>query len=271
MIEKLVIKNVGVLKNIEVEIKDLTIIFGENGCGKSLLLDIIEFVRSFRHRYGNEPVKSRWIKQYSCTQDAPKFVTLMQEASIIEYYIDEELGLTVKADHAIAEPALNKITSNTEKVLFFDEGINIMNVTDTGINDIIFDLPEREMHPKFQARSTYELISRMNKKEAKAIIATHSPYIPTLINNCIIAAKVIKDGKDYSHSEIAKRFIQNDMQIDIGRVSAYTIDQGIAVNTLDYDAEMIDANVIDRISITISKEFDELLECTDITVIEIDE
>ena len=271
MIEKLIVKNVGVLKNIEIEIKDLTVIFGENGCGKSLLLDIIEFVRSFRRRYGDVMFRSHWVKQYTSTLDVPKFVTLIDDSSVIEYYIDGELGLTVKDDHAITEPVLNKITSNTEKVLFFDEGIDIMNVTETGINDIIFDLPEREMHPKFQARSTYELISQMNKKGAKAIIATHSPYIPTLINNCIVAAQVIKDSKDYSHSEVAKRFIENDIQIDIDRVSAYNIDQGVAINTLDLDTEMIDADVIDRVSITISEEFGELLECTDITAIEIDE
>jgi hypothetical protein len=86
---KLRVKNFGVLKDIEININDFTVIIGSQGQGKSLIAKLVHFFRSFFRImistvYSEKTFKTNIIKEF--TEFFPPYIIEQYEDFVIEYY-----------------------------------------------------------------------------------------------------------------------------------------------------------------------------------------
>ncbi|MDE9427392.1 AAA family ATPase [Xenorhabdus bovienii] len=128
-----------------------------------------------------------------------------------------------------------------------------------GYTDFIIEEPEAHLFPVAQ-KGIISLISIAynHAKEANFTITTHSPYIVSSINNLILASNIIKNNP--SKRNKINEIIKDEEIVDFDDVSAYLINDGIAHDILDKKEKLINADFIDDISNTISKDFGKLLD-----------
>ncbi len=118
---------------------------------------------------------------------------------------------------------------------------------------LIIEEPEAHLFPKAQ-KSLVELISLLfNENKSQVIITTHSPYILTSFNNLIYAENV-----GIQHEEVSK-IIPKPLWLDVEKVGAYRLANGIAEDLMDEESKMIRAEEIDTVSQSINQDFDALL------------
>ena len=110
---------------------------------------------------------------------------------------------------------------------------------------LIIEEPEAHLFPESQA-SILEFIVRQSKgKGCDMLITTHSPYILSALNNCILRHSINKEAPN---------------SISIKKVRAYSLQKGITKDLIDQDAQLISGDYIDSVSESIASEFISLLE-----------
>lgn len=123
----------------------------------------------------------------------------------------------------------------------------------------IVEEPEAHLFPEAQMATIQLLVLMLNSSPSgNLILTTHSPYTLTVINNLIYAAKV---GKSYPN-EINK-IISKDLWLPTENVSAYILENGVAVNIIDEELGEIRAELIDKISQVINNQFEQILKYDD--------
>jgi hypothetical protein len=123
--------------------------------------------------------------------------------------------------------------------------------------NFVIEEPELNLYPTTQKRLVEFISSKCLHNGNNLTVTTHSPYILTSFANLIQAHNVAQISKE-AKKEVAE-IIPEDYWIDFDNVSTYYIDNGTAVDILDYENKTIDANTIDDVSETIAKEFEALL------------
>ncbi|KGT36449.1 hypothetical protein KU70_05755 [Campylobacter fetus] len=123
---------------------------------------------------------------------------------------------------------------------------------------IFIEEPEVNLYPQKQQSITY-FLSKIQKLQNRPqiILSTHSPYILTSLNNLLYAGMVANkiDNKDRVYNIVNKDYILNAK--DFG---AYLLEYGKAIDIIDKDTGLIDANRIDQASEDILNTFERLCE-----------
>jgi len=103
-----------------------------------------------------------------------------------------------------------------------------------------------------------ESTKQSSLKDAYVVLPTHSPYILSVANNLLFAAKVAKQDNQIA-TEVDK-IIGKDSWIEKEDFSAYYIKDGRAKSILNEKTGLIDENELDGISEDLAGEFDALME-----------
>lgn len=117
----------------------------------------------------------------------------------------------------------------------------------------IVEEPEQNLFPVSQACALDELIRINNAKQgSRLFITTHSPYILGVLNNCIYAGNLTKQGKDCSS------IIPLNRQVPVDNVAAYKIEGGTIHSIISGDLHLINNSEIDGCSEAINEDFQKL-------------
>ncbi len=117
--------------------------------------------------------------------------------------------------------------------------------------------PELNLFPTVQKHIIEEMISKTVESNCRLIVATHSPYILTAINNLIVAKTVIQEHPE--ETEKVNKIVPPQYQIDFQDVMAYYVNDGTAKSIMNEEYSMIDANALDDVSNELGQTFDNLL------------
>jgi hypothetical protein len=112
----------------------------------------------------------------------------------------------------------------------------------------------------FTPKTQHELLINLMRKRNEfgyIYIPTHSPYVLNILNNLITAKECLK--KANCPKDIVKKY--EDIAIDFEEVAAFKIEEGKIKSILDKKNKLINNNSLDDISDTLSKEFDNFLDC----------
>lgn len=110
--------------------------------------------------------------------------------------------------------------------------------------------PEAHLYPSAQKDILELLVFTANIIKSDSLcIATHSPYILTVLNNLMIANDVKEKQTDFN----------SELLVNFDEVRAYMIN-GSQKNLMDSEYRIIDADQLDEVSETISNEFSKMVE-----------
>lgn len=117
----------------------------------------------------------------------------------------------------------------------------------------IVEEPEQNLFPDYQKRIIERLISHTNLNSNNQImITTHSPYVLGVLNNCIYAGNLTKQGRDCSS------IIPLNKQVPVDNVSAYKIEDGAIHSIISDDLHLINNSEIDGCSEVINEDYQKL-------------
>ncbi|MDM1043702.1 AAA family ATPase [Myroides sp. 1354] len=125
---------------------------------------------------------------------------------------------------------------------------------------LFIEEPEAHLFPTAQ-KAIVELLAKVHNKNlghSQLFITTHSPYILTSFNNLIYAGNLIKE--DESRRTAVEEIIDPDAILDSSLFSAYALQKSGATDLMDEENGIINAELLDEVSNTIGKQFDQLLD-----------
>jgi hypothetical protein len=129
-------------------------------------------------------------------------------------------------------------------------------------DDFTIEEPEASVFPQTQYALVREFAALANEVDFRPrfTITTHSPYILTAFNDLIKAGHIVAQRPDKA-AEIEK-IVPSQYWIKPGDFAAYAFDgkDGVLRSIVDDETKMINGDVLDDISETISEEFGQLLE-----------
>lgn len=117
--------------------------------------------------------------------------------------------------------------------------------------------PELNLFPTVQKHIVEQMISKTVNTNCRLIMATHSPYILTALNNLIIAKTITQEQPQ--ETDAVNKIISPQYQVDFQDVMAYYIADGVAKHIMNEEYSMIDANALDDVSNELGHTFDNLL------------
>ena len=120
--------------------------------------------------------------------------------------------------------------------------------------------PEAHLFPTAQ-KSIVNLLAKVytsNPDNFQIFITTHSPYILTSFNNLMYAGNLIKE--DESRRSAVEKVVDQDTILDASLFSAYAVQKTGATDLMDKENGIINAELLDEVSNTIGREFDQLLD-----------
>lgn len=118
--------------------------------------------------------------------------------------------------------------------------------------------PELNLFPTVQKQLVEQMISKTVHSNCRLIMATHSPYILTALNNLIAAKTVIKEQPQ--STDAVNKIVLPQYQVDYQDVMAYYIADGTAKNIMNEEYSMIDANALDDVSNELGTTFNQILD-----------
>lgn len=108
--------------------------------------------------------------------------------------------------------------------------------------------PEAHLFPASQKQFISLLALLANAKPHQFFITTHSPYLLTALNNCILAASAWQSADENKREDIEK-LMPNRYHVRYEDVAAWTVtEQGTVQSILDPEARLIGANLLDSVS-----------------------
>jgi hypothetical protein len=127
---------------------------------------------------------------------------------------------------------------------------------------IFIEEPELSIFPgtQYELMRLFAWLSGEKRLEFPFVITTHSPYILTAFNDLIKAGYIAAQRPD-KVADIEK-IVPSKYWIKPGDFAAYAFDgkDGILRSIMDSETKMINGDILDDISETISGEFGQLLE-----------
>jgi len=128
---------------------------------------------------------------------------------------------------------------------------------------IYFEEPELHIFPEFQNLLLKLLITVFKHRDnvGNLLITTHSPYILTYLNNLLQAGEMEKHlNKNKEKMKALDEMVRKEYRIDPDYFNAFQIKNGKAKNIVDEETGLIAENIIDGVSETDYKLFDELTD-----------
>lgn len=119
---------------------------------------------------------------------------------------------------------------------------------------IYFEEPEAHLHPGAQ-HSVVEVVAYMVRQGGQFVITTHSPYLLYAINNCLMAQKVLDQGRDLP-SEIPEKIALHPEKVAAYRFSS----DGTVHDIMDAEVGLIDEDELDRVADELGSTFTSLQE-----------
>lgn len=110
---------------------------------------------------------------------------------------------------------------------------------------LIIEEPEAHLFPDAQVSILDFIVRQSKSKKTDILITTHSPYLLSSLNNCILRNSL--DEK-------------NPLSINIDKVKAYSLQRGFSKSIVDKETNLISAEYIDSISEHITNDFISMLE-----------
>ena len=108
---------------------------------------------------------------------------------------------------------------------------------------LIIEEPEAHLFPSAQVKVLDYLVRQSVRHGTSVLFTTHSPYMLSALNNCLIRSKANMDPS---------------LQVD--QVRAYSLSDGYSKNLLDEETKLISADYIDSVSEDIARKFEAALE-----------
>ena len=119
---------------------------------------------------------------------------------------------------------------------------------------IIVEEPELNIFPNAQMNLVQYLVSYVNGNESTLMLPTHSPYILTSLNNCMLAYHV---GNKPGNKDKVSNIIEEKYWMNPDDVSAYMLrSDGMADDIVDREEVLIKAEMIDGVSSILNAKFD---------------
>ena len=172
--QKLIIKNLGPIKNCEMEIRPFTIFIGESGSGKSILLRTIDMMKSIYY----EKMKHKCL--FECTKDkeigiqGDKFINTNLQNLIQNHQLDDYFNLETSIEFLIDNMSVisikngkfksknNPISHNypllLNKIVFLGENRTILPEMNSVIKSIYF----ADTYKSIYFKNTYDTQNRNN-------------------------------------------------------------------------------------------------------------
>ena len=189
------------------------------------------------------------------------FLGLEIESSIL----DKLKKLSTSEQNVILSKITNEeFRKNLE--IFFTSGLGTANL-EKSIKEFIFafkkyinmsfvnivEEPEQNLFPDYQKRIVESLVSHTNQNFTnQLLITTHSPYVLGVLNNCIYAGNLTKQGKN------CVSVIPLNRQVSVEKVSAYKIEDGKIRSIISADLHLINNSEIDGCSEIINADYKKL-------------
>jgi predicted ATPase len=128
-----------------------------------------------------------------------------------------------------------------------------------GVN-IYVEEPEAHLFPESQEAMIrlISLVQHNSINKVNFVITTHSPYIMSAFNNLIAAGNIAK--QDAVKKQKVAEIIPENMQIDVEKFSAYSLENGKQQNIIEDETSLINANTIDSASDIIGEIYGKLLD-----------
>jgi len=118
----------------------------------------------------------------------------------------------------------------------------------------LIEEPEAHLYPEAQ-KKIIELIALLfNSTSNRVLITTHSPYVLAALNNLLLA------GHIGPRNELVNSVVNSQLWLDVNRMGAYFIENGILSSIIDPELMLIKNEAIDSASDIINREFDILYE-----------
>lgn len=126
---------------------------------------------------------------------------------------------------------------------------------------VVVEEPEQNLFPENQRFLLNFIVSCFNKKEHKTnmAISTHSPYMLSILNNCILADMIVK--KNPEAKENVEEIMPSVYHLSADDVAVYALDntgEEYCKSVVDPDTKLISGNFLDSVSETISSDFNRL-------------
>ncbi len=186
--------------------------------------------------------------------DLPLFgITYFNEGVEDYFVIDENKKLPLVAASSGIQSALPLLL-----VLHFA-------IKDREYSSFVIEEPECNLFPEKQVELLRHIIKMVRNENRVLTITTHSPYILSAVNNYLYAGSLdIKYGKQIEN-ELSK-VLPRDLHLAPDDVSVYSLGEDIndgiyCRSIIDEEIGMIDYNMLDKITASMSDEFDKLQNC----------
>ena len=120
--------------------------------------------------------------------------------------------------------------------------------------------PEAHLFPVSQKAVISLLALITNKTQHQFFITTHSPYLLTALNNCIIAHETYAAADEAGKQKVLE-IMPEHQHIAFADVAAWTVtEQGTIESILDQEAQIIGASILDGVSQHFETVTNELLD-----------
>lgn len=126
---------------------------------------------------------------------------------------------------------------------------------------VVVEEPEQNLFPENQRFLLNFLVSCFNKRNKPNLMAisTHSPYMLSILNNCILADMIVK--KNPEAKENVEEIMPSEYHLSADDVAVYALDNTgdeYCKSVVDPNTKLISANFLDSVSETISSDFNRL-------------
>lgn len=125
---------------------------------------------------------------------------------------------------------------------------------------IYIEEPEAHLFPLSQ-KAVVELIAtiyNMRERRTGYFLTTHSPYVLSSFNNLLLGGQLALSRSSRVRAG-ARKVVPKDRALAKLSVKAYAIENGRSIDIMDEDSGLIDNNIIDGVSNSIGREFEQLL------------
>lgn len=126
---------------------------------------------------------------------------------------------------------------------------------------VVVEEPEQNLFPENQRFLLNFLVSCFNKKEQNTpmAISTHSPYLLSVLNNCILADMIVRQNPETKDK--VEEIIPSEFHLPADKVAVYALDntgEEYCRNVIDPKTQLISANFLDSVSEVIGSDFNRL-------------
>ncbi|WP_448790630.1 hypothetical protein [Bacteroides graminisolvens] len=137
------------------------------------------------------------------------------------------------------------------------------NFVKTQYVSFFIEEPELNLFPATQRNLTHQLVKGTLKGDNKLFVTTHSPYILTVLNNLLLAKRIITQNPLVKDDVL--KIIDGDSLLSSSDFSAYSLisdeNKGVtAKSIINCTTGLIDQNYLDTVSEILSNEFSKLYD-----------